>query len=618
MPPRFALPTLLRFILLPAALLLWGCGGSPGAPGRSAAPAGEAAISDPALQVARSPGGVVASASVYATEVGARVLAEGGNAVDAAVATAFALAVTEPSMSGLGGRTSLIIRAPDGSVHGIDGLNQVPRGYRSGSGAPEGYERAAIPGVPAALVQALEAHGTWPLQRVVAPAIRLAEEGFVLTPDEAGRWAGAADDLGNHPAALGTYLRQDGTPWQAGDRVVNRLLGRTLRGIASGGVGAFYGGWIADSIHADMARNGGFILREELAAYRALPAIPVLGEYRGHTLASNFRPASGHTVIQALQSMEGLAVPGRDDPAGWAAVVGQAMHYALGDRSRREGTEEESARFLTSREHARARGREIVLPGGGGMDGAAQAARADESAAPEPADPGAPAAVLPREVERHAAATRSAAGGWIPVGLAANAPAAVGDLPRGTLVVGPTDREATTHLAAADGRGMVVSLTQSLGPSMGTRLVASGLGFLYATRLGSEPGSRPGSTIAPTIVFRGDAPAFALGGAGDARIISAVIQVISRVVDHGMTLEEAVAAPRVHPDGPRALRVEEGPVGRWSDAERQRLEAWGFEVQGAPSGFFGRVHAVQPSAGPGEVLGVAEPRWRGGTAGPLR
>lgn len=588
--------------LLPLLALLWACGGAPGAPGGVAAPVAAAAISDPALQVARSPRGIVSSASVHATEVGARVLAEGGNAVDAAVATAFALAVTEPSMSGLGGRASVVIRTPDGSVHGIDGLNQVPRGYRPGSGAPEGYERAAIPGVPAALVKALEDHGSWPLQRVVAPAIRLAEEGFVLPPDEAGRWAGAAGDLRNHPAARGTYLREDGTPWRAGDRVVNRLLARTLRGIASGGADAFYRGWIADSIHADMARNGGFILRDELAAYRALPAIPARGSYRGLTLVSNFRPASGHTVIQALQSMEELDVPGRDDPAGWAAVVGQAMHHALGDRSLREGTEEESARFLTSREHARARAREIVPPGREEGDGAAEASRPVGAAGPRQAG-----------VDPHRAGD-----GWIPVGVPAGTRLALSDLPPGTLVTAPTDREATTHLSAADGAGMVVSLTQSLGPSMGTRLVASGLGFMYATRLGSEPGSRPGSTIAPTLVFRGDRPAFALGGAGDARIISAVIQVISRAADHGMTLEEAVAAPRVHPDGPRALRVEEGPVGRWSEGERRRLEGWGFEVQGAPSGFFGRVHAVEPGTGGAPVLGVAEPRWRGGTAGPAR
>lgn len=582
-PPRRRSPAALLL-----AVLAWGCGtGAPPAGPLPPAGARPPAISDPALQVARSAGGVVSSASVHATEVGARVLAEGGNAVDAAVATAFALAVTEPSMSGIGGRASIVIRTPDGRIHGIDGLNQVPRGYRPDSGIPEGYERAAIPGVPAALALALEEHGTWTLARVLAPAIRLAEEGFRLPEDEAARWAGGADELRAHPAARGTYLRADGSTWRAGDRVVNRPLARTLRGMADGGVDAFYRGWIADSIHADMARHGGFILREELAAYRALPAIPARGSYRGYTLVSNFRPASGHSVVQALQTLEEVPVPGPDDPAGWAAVVGQAMHWAIADRNRREGSEEESARFLTSREHARERARAIRVPSGGGPGLEPEAALA---------------AVGVREEW-----------GWRP-GEAGRAA-----FPPGTLVLDPLDREATTHLSVADGRGMVVSLTQSLGPSLGTRLVASGLGFLYATRLGSEPGSRPGSTIAPTLVMDPSGrPVLALGGAGDARIISAVIQVISRVVDHRMTLEEAIAAPRVHPDGPLALRVEEGPVGRWTPEERARLEVLGFELQGAPSGFFGRVHAVVPAPAGGVVLGVAEPRWRGGAAGPLR
>jgi gamma-glutamyltranspeptidase/glutathione hydrolase len=109
-----------------------------------------------------------------------------------------------------------------------------------------------------------------------------------------------------------------------------------------------------------------------------------------------------------------------------------------------------------------------------------------------------------------------------------------------------------------------------------------------------------------------------LGGAGDARIISAVIQVVSRIVDHKMSLADAVAAPRVHPDDARTLRVEEGPVSTWSAADRSRLERWGFKLIGAPSGFFGRVHAVTRSSAAPEMTGVAEPRWTGGAAGPSR
>ena len=573
------LPRRLPFTAL-LVLVATACASVPPAPPIPAPPpaysaaASLAAITDPSAQEAASAHGVVASATPDATAVGARVLAEGGNAVDAAVAIGFALAVTEPSMSGLGGRASVILRDPDGTIHGIDGLNQVPRSYRANSGIPQVYERVAIPGVPAALAAALARHGTWPLSRVIEPAIALAQDGFILGEAEAERWAAAREELAKFGAGRGTYLKADGSLWRAGERVTNPLLAETLRRLASDGVTSFYRGAIADQIDRDMTANGGFLTRDELAAYDALPALVVKGTYRGHQLVSNFRPAAGHAVIQALQTMEGLAVPGPEEPARWAAVVGQAMQLALADRSVRRGSEEESAAWLTSREHAAERAARITIPERG-------------------ADP-APSKIVPFQ----------GAAWWNPPG---------------TLVVAPTDREATTHYSVADRDGRVVALTQSLGPAMGTRLVAPGLGFLYATRLGTAPGSRPASTIAPTIVVPPEGTSVvALGGAGDARIISAVIQVISRLVDHRMPLDQAIAAPRVHPDEARVLRVEEGPIGVWSGADRARLEGWGFKLIGAPSGFFGRVHAVSRPGNGAPVIGVAEPRWTGGAAGPQR
>lgn len=598
MPIRLR-PALLALLLaLPACASTLRGPATPAAPPVPAAPgaASAVAITDPKAQHVEGTHGVVASATPEATAVGARVLAEGGNAVDAAVAIGFALAVTEPSMSGLGGRASVLVRAVDGTVRGIDGLNQVPKGYKAGSGIPDVYERAAIPGVPAALASALAQHGTWPLARVIEPAIALAENGFVLGEAEARRWASAREELAKFGAGRGTYLKDDGMTWSAGDRVTNPLLGRTLRRLAAEGVASFYRGAIAAEIDRDMAAHGGFLLKNELAAYDALPSIVVTGTYRGYQLASNFRPAAGHAVIEALQILEDVAVPGADEPARWAAVMGQAMQLALADRGQRRGTEEESAAWLTSRDHARTRAKELIVPDRG-------------------ADP-APNEIIPFQ----------GAAWWNPPG---------------TLVTAPTDREATTHYAVTDREGRYVSITQSLGPAMGTRLVAPGLGFIYATRLGTVPGSRPASTIAPTIVSGGLKPAgyinnavsgglkpgdsikagagvVALGGAGDARIISAVIQVISRMVDHRMPLAEAMAAPRVHPDALRTLRVEEGPVAAWTAADRARLEKWGFTLIGAPSGFFGRVHAVMgPATKDAAAIGVAEPRWTGGAAGPL-
>lgn len=550
---------------------------------------GDAPITDPTAQVVRSAGGAVAAASVLATEVGARVLAEGGNAVDAAVATGFALAVTEPSMSGLGGRASMVIRTPEGEVFGIDGLNQVPWSYTEADDLPSGYARAAVPGVPAALAKAQEEHGSWPLARVMEGAIRLAEEGFALPADEAGRWASAADELAEYPASRATFLRPDGTPYEAGDHVRNPALARTLRAIAEDGIDAFYRGWIADSMHVDMERHGGFVTRSELARYRALDAILVEGTYRGYGLVSNFRPSSGHSVIQALQTMEAVGpAPPAEEGAAWAAIVGQAMHWALEDRGRSYGSEEESARRLTSQAHAAERAEEIRVPPRVGVDGRQRGRAAGEQR-------GWRVAAMVPGLSEHPAAS---------------------EVPVGALVVAPSDRGATTAMAATDARGMTVAHTQSNGPSLGTRLVASGLGFVYATRLGSEPGSRPSSTIAPTLVIAPDGSLrFALGGAGDSRIITAVVQVISRVLDHGMSLDDAVAAARVHPTGPLALRLEEGPVGVWSASETASLRAWDFELDTAPSTYYGRVHAVAPGSG-GNALGVAEPRWTGSAAGP--
>ena len=541
-----------------------------GAGASAASPATVARISDSSLQVAESRDGVAAAATPDAAAAGARVLAEGGNAVDAAVAIGFALAVTEPSMSGLGGRASFLLRLPDGTVAGLDGLNQVPQGYKANSGIADVYERAAIPGVPATLASALARHGTWPLARVLAPAIALAEQGFILGEAEAERWAGARQELAKFGAGRGTYLKADGTVWKAGERVTNALLAATLRRLAADGVDAFYRGALADEIDRDMAANNGFIRASDLAGYQALPSIVARGAYRGHQVVSNFRPAAGHAVVQALQMLEQVEVPGADEPARWAAVIGQAMQLAIADRGVRRGTEEESASWLTSREHASERAKLIVVP---------------------PRTAGSPPSVEPFQ----------------PAGFFN---------PPGTLITAPTDREATTHYSVADRDGRLVAVTQSLGPSMGTRLVAPNLGFLYATRLGTVPGSRPASTIAPTVVTAPDGQSLvALGGAGDARIISAVIQVVSRLIDHRMPLAQAVAAPRVHPDAQNTLRVEEGPTGVWSASDRARLEAWGFTLVGAPSGFFGRVHAVRRSAADATMLGVAEPRWTGAAVG---
>ena len=373
------------------------------------------------------------------------------------------------------------------------------------------------------------------------------------------------------------FLKPDGSPYRAGERFVQRDLARTLRAIAEGGVAAFYRGWIADSIHADMTRAGGFITRDELAGYEALPAIVVRGSYRGYGLIGNFLPASGHSVIEALQIMEHYPLV-EMSVAERASITGQAMQLALSDRSRRFGSPQEAAERLTSKQWAAERAADI---------GGAEVGRPEQSAgrAVRPAD--------------EAAAVVSAMDGgaqawWL----------------------GP-DQDHTTHLSVVDANGLAVAHTQSLGPAMGTGLAASGLGFLYATRLGGTPGSRPGSTISPTVVTDRDGQLrYVLGGAGDSRIITAVIQTLSQAIDQGMPIELAVAAPRVHPMGRTGLRVERNMRRGWRDAEVEQLRALGFNVDLRPSSYFARVHAI---AVEGAMLaGAADPRRTGTAVGVQR
>src|SRR5262245_31295409 len=187
-------------------------------------------------QVLRSARGMVVSGSAIASAVGARVLQDGGNAVEAAVATAFALSVVEPSMSGIGGRTQLLIRTRSGEFYGIDGGTAVPAAYPPGTVASSddayGYKTVGVPGTVAALATALERHGTWPLARVMEPAIALARDGFVLSAAEAARFAGEAKELKETEGATRYFLKADGSAYAAGERFVQNDLARTLETVA--------------------------------------------------------------------------------------------------------------------------------------------------------------------------------------------------------------------------------------------------------------------------------------------------------------------------------------------------------------------------------------------------
>jgi gamma-glutamyltranspeptidase/glutathione hydrolase len=516
-------------------------------------------------QISRSALGMVVSGAPLATDAGRRILESGGNAVDAAVATAFALAVVEPSMSGLGGRTQILIRTGDNDFVGIDGTTEVPAGAPvadpEGEANAYGYETVGIPGTVAALAAAATSYGTKPLAELILPALELAEGGFPLPAEQARRFASAADELSESVGARMYFLAGGFGAPTAGEQFIQHDLAVVLRAISDEGPDVFYRGWIAESIAVDMRRNGGFVAQPDLAAYVARPSPIVFGNYRGYDLMGTYLPASGATTIEALHILEQFDLAGRAGSSEWLALIGQALLLSFEDRVADLGPPEIHAQTIVSKQWAALR----------------------------------------------AAAVRDPA--------IAQAGAVLGP----PVPVAETESPYTTHLSVADSDGMLVALTQSLGPTMGSKVATPGLGFLYAATMGYlgelAPGDRPFSSQSPFIVMRGDEPAFVLGASGARRIISAIVSVLSRVMDQEMSLAEAMAQPRLHPTG-GVFAVEMHDAISWSASAVDDLRRFGFMPDPRSTvSFFARIHGIAWDAAAGEYIGVADPRWVGTAAG---
>lgn len=557
-------------LVLAAVWAVSGCGG--GGDGLEEA-------SSTLAQTAQSPDGVVSAAHPLAAEAGSEMLELGGSAVDAAVAAAFTLAVVEPSMSGIGGRVQILIRTPGGEHVGIDGTTQAPGDYDPDT-APQadyGYAVIGVPGVPAGLLEAHGRFGVLPRSTVMGPAIRLAEEGFELLPLEAARHAGSAEMLAEFEGSRQHFLKPDGTTYQAGETFRQPALAETLRAISEEGAEAFYTGDIAERMAADITANGGVVDMEALAEYQALESRVVRDDYRGYDLVGLWIPSFGAITIEILNLMETLDAAALDDTE-WALALSEAIRVAYLDRSAQR--EWEDALRLTSDEYA-----------------------AGRASAMRPLDGSEAAALVLPGPDQASAAMAMAEDGH------------------------------TTHLTAADRDGMVVALTQSLGPSMGSRVASPGLGFLYAATLGGylgrmEGGARARSHISPFMVERDGEPFLALGAAGGGRIPTAITAVVSRVIDRGATLAEALQAPRIVPMSPTfensAGAAQEVPVnvevvdglGFGADA-LARMEALGWSVDPEErDGRFGRVHAVHWDGQARRWVGAADPDWEGAVAAP--
>ena len=402
-------------------------------------------------QSGRSEAGMVAASHPLATDAGVRILEMGGNAADAAVATAFAIAIVEPTMNSIGGRNQILVRTANGEVHGIDGTTQAPWDYdhETAPQASFGYAVIGIPGALAGLIKLHEEHGSLSLAQVMQPAIEYAENGFRILPGDAARQAGGAEQALQFPGTAAAYYKGDGSPHRAGEILRQPDYAATLRKIMVGGHDVFYRGEIADAMVADFAANGAVIDKADLEQYVAEDSRIVRGTYRGYELIGTDVPAAGVLSIQALQIMETFD-PGSMTEAEWFAIAGQSLRLAQRELAVL-GTDAEAER-ATSKAYAAELALEIAAPG------------------------------------------RAAAGVWTPMPELE----ARGDLYGGH----------TTHLSTADADGMVVSLTQTLGPSMGSKVVTPGLGFLYASTLGgylgtmTQPGMRARSNINPFIVLK--------------------------------------------------------------------------------------------------------------------
>ena len=557
---------------LAALLGVWGCAEDP-------LPVTEGIYEDG--QVARTSGGVVVAAQPLAAEAGAQMLRRGGNAADAAVAAAFAVSVVEPSMNSIGGRTQILLRLPDGTIAGIDATTQAPATYDAET-APQasyGYATVGVPGAVAGLTRLLRDYGTLPLAEVMAPAIELAGKGFRLLPGEAARHAAGAEQLAEFEGSRAHFLTRSGESRAAGDLFLQPYLAATLAAISAAGADAFYRGPVAERIVADMAAHGGAVTAEALGDYRALDAPVVRGSYRGYELVGTGIPASGAATIGILHILEHFEM-GALDADSWAGLVGTVVARAFEARAAARSEGAPDLAFMTEKEWAAGIAAAIEVPG---------AVRRAAGAAS-------------KGLTTSRLATRETGPGE-----------AMADWDTGSW--GPAEGH-TTHLSVADADGMYVSLTQTIGPNLGSKVATPGLGFLYAATLGGylghmEPGERARSSISPLIVLRDGRPVLVLGAAGGARIISAVVQSVLRVVDQGMTLPDALAAARVHPvEGGIAMETTPG-IG-WAEEDVAEVESWGLVVQEVErEGAFGRIHGIWVDPATGEVVGVADPDWEG-------
>ena len=476
-----------------------------------------------APHVVRGLGGVVASRSPLASGVGVDILKRGGNAVDAAVAVGFALAVTYPSAGNIGGGGFMVIRLADGTTVANDHRETAPAKagrdmYLDDEGevvdglSTTSHLAVGVPGSVAGLLDVLERHGTLPRRAVVAPAIALAKEGFALPVDIAGQFQRQRKAFAPYPASVAKFAKQDGSPFEAGDLFRQPQLAATLERIAEHGRDGFYKGLTASQIVAEMQRGGGLVDYPDLEGYRSVWRTPVRGTYRGYEILSMPPPSSGGLLlVQMLNMLEAydMASLGHGS-ASVAHLMIEAERRAYADRATHLGDPDfydVPAPMLADKRYAQQRFADFAP------------LKATDSAAVAAGEP------------------------W------------------------PAESIETTHVSVLDAAGNAVAYTTTLNLGYGSKIVVTDAGFLLNNEMDDfsakpntpnafgllggeanaiEPGKRMLSSMTPTIVLHDEKPFLVTGSPGGSTIITTVLQVVLNVLDHGMDLGEAVAAPRFH------------------------------------------------------------------------
>ena len=551
----------------------------------TAVAAPSSAASKPAVKARH---GMVSSAEVHASTVGMEILRQGGNAVDAAVAVGFALAVTFPQAGNLGGGGFMVIRMADGRTTTIDYRERAPaKATRSmfldsaGNFVParsqQGYLSAGVPGSVAGLLMALEKYGTQSRKGVISPSVRLAERGFRVSERFAADLNAMVRSFGTHPSTRAVFACPSGE-WKEGDTLVQRDLGLTLRRVMEQGRDGFYRGRISDMIERQMKQNGGLITAEDLREYEAVERPPVRSTYRGYEIISMGPPSSGGVLlIHLLNLLEPFDMKQKGfNSSETIGLMAEAMKLAFADRAEFLGDPDfyqVPTATLLSKKYADAR-----------------RALLDTTRA------------VPSVSISHGTIQNPEAG-------------------------------QTTHYSVVDRQGNAVSVTTTLNSWFGCGVVVDGAGFFlnnemddFAAKPGApnqfgllggeansvQPKKRMLSAMTPTVVLKNGSPWLITGSPGGSTIITTVLQIILNVVDHGMDLQEAVDAPRIHHQWrPDTLWYEHRGLSRDVVVN---LEKRGYTVVERP-GYQGWVEAIMIDRRHGWYLGASDPRGSGASVG---